>query len=356
VGALAHSQGAYAPARTAVEAALTIWRAQGDRQGAVASLNTLGIVAKAEGDHERAATLLREALAEARALGDRGRVATALNNLAALALDQSDYAGSRELLLESLALKRELGDRVGIVAALHNLGESAYHLGSFEEAARLLEEGVALSRTLGATHRSALSLHSLGMTRLRLGDEAGAIADLGQALGLFRDMGDEWGVTLSLEGLAQAAATQRGNPLAVHLFAAAGAWRAVHGSPVPPNDRADYERSLNAARELLGQVAFDRAWTVGSVLTLADAIVAALALQPAATPAAVKVEAAEQQLSPREREVAGLVAHGLTNRQIAAELGISKATVDRHVSNILVKRGFASRSALAAWVARAATS
>lgn len=60
----------------------------------------------------------------------------------------------------------------------------------------------------------------------------------------------------------------------------------------------------------------------------------------------------EGKLSARELEVAGLVAHGLTNRQIADDLGISKTTVDRHVSNILSKRGFASRAQLAAWLAR----
>lgn len=42
-------------------------------------------------------------------------------------------------------------------------------------------------------------------------------------------------------------------------------------------------------------------------------------------------------LSPREREVLDLVAHGHSNRQIAAELIISEQTVKTHVSNILTK-------------------
>jgi DNA-binding NarL/FixJ family response regulator len=54
-------------------------------------------------------------------------------------------------------------------------------------------------------------------------------------------------------------------------------------------------------------------------------------------------------LSPREREVAALVALGLTNRQVAAELAISPATVERHVANILVKLGGRSRAQVAAW-------
>ncbi len=44
-------------------------------------------------------------------------------------------------------------------------------------------------------------------------------------------------------------------------------------------------------------------------------------------------------LTPREREVAGLVAHGLTDKAIAARLGISPATVARHLDNIGAKVG-----------------
>jgi DNA-binding CsgD family transcriptional regulator len=241
---------------------------------------------------------------------------------------------------------------VGIVAALHNLGDAAYHLGDFEGAATLLSESVALSRALGATHRSAQSLHGLGMARLQLGDEAGAIADLGRGLGLFRDMGDEWGMALCLEGLAQASALQRGHLLAVQLFATAAVWREANRSPVPPNDQSTYERALAAARSHLGQAAFETAWVLGAQMTLPQAIDTALALQPIDAAASAPPDDSDQALSPREREVAELVARGLTNRQIGSELHISKTTVDRHVSNILVKRGFASRAQLAAWIAR----
>lgn len=54
-------------------------------------------------------------------------------------------------------------------------------------------------------------------------------------------------------------------------------------------------------------------------------------------------------LTPREREIACLVARGLSNRGIAAELVISPATVARHVTNTLTKLGFSSRAQIAAW-------
>ena len=54
-------------------------------------------------------------------------------------------------------------------------------------------------------------------------------------------------------------------------------------------------------------------------------------------------------LSPREAEVAALVAEGLTNRQIAERLVISERTAQNHVQHILTKLGFATRSQIAAW-------
>jgi DNA-binding CsgD family transcriptional regulator len=54
-------------------------------------------------------------------------------------------------------------------------------------------------------------------------------------------------------------------------------------------------------------------------------------------------------LSAREAEVLRLVAAGLTNRAIAAQLTISERTVDRHVSNIFLKLDVSSRAAATAF-------
>ena len=57
-------------------------------------------------------------------------------------------------------------------------------------------------------------------------------------------------------------------------------------------------------------------------------------------------------LSRRESEVAALVARGLTNRQIAADLVISERTADGHVASILSKLGVSNRAQVAVWAAR----
>src|SRR5438128_9405783 len=58
------------------------------------------------------------------------------------------------------------------------------------------------------------------------------------------------------------------------------------------------------------------------------------------------------RLSPREIEVAGMVAEGLTNREIAARLFISERTADGHLEHIREKLGVNTRAQVTAWVVR----
>jgi two-component system, NarL family, nitrate/nitrite response regulator NarL len=60
----------------------------------------------------------------------------------------------------------------------------------------------------------------------------------------------------------------------------------------------------------------------------------------------------EDDLTNREREVLGLLAEGMSNKQIARALEISVRTVTVHVSNLLRKTGAASRTEAALWALR----
>jgi len=55
-------------------------------------------------------------------------------------------------------------------------------------------------------------------------------------------------------------------------------------------------------------------------------------------------------LTRRERQIAALVATGLTNREIAGQLYLSVRTVEVHVNHILSKLGFRTRTQLAEWI------
>ncbi|MBI2324581.1 MAG: helix-turn-helix transcriptional regulator [Chloroflexi bacterium] len=57
-----------------------------------------------------------------------------------------------------------------------------------------------------------------------------------------------------------------------------------------------------------------------------------------------------RSLTGREREVAVLVAKGMTNREIAERLTLSVRTAESHVAGIRTKLGFRTRAQIAAWV------
>jgi DNA-binding CsgD family transcriptional regulator/DNA-binding beta-propeller fold protein YncE len=62
-----------------------------------------------------------------------------------------------------------------------------------------------------------------------------------------------------------------------------------------------------------------------------------------------RVEVGRAALSQREKEVAALVAEGLTNRAIAQRLFISERTVDGHLEHVREKLGFSNRAQIATW-------
>jgi DNA-binding NarL/FixJ family response regulator len=92
-----------------------------------------------------------------------------------------------------------------------------------------------------------------------------------------------------------------------------------------------------------------------AVATSARSIATELGMQPLARDCTTLLDriggGATGPLTPREREVAALVAQGLTNRQIATSAHISERTAESHVQHILTKLGFATRTQIASWVA-----
>jgi hypothetical protein len=86
-------------------------------------------------------------------------------------------------------------------------------------------------------------------------------------------------------------------------------------------------RALEHARLVLGEDSFAAESSVGQTLTLEDAVLEALK----ATTLEQTASTSDGRLTPRQHEVATLIARGLTNSQIAERLVISPHTVERHV-------------------------
>jgi DNA-binding CsgD family transcriptional regulator len=190
------------------------------------------------------------------------------------------------------------------------------------------------------------------MTELAQGDRERAASPFEEALRLLQGRGDKVGIAYSLLGLA-GVAVSRGLPArAARLWGAAEALREADGLPLSPLVRSlsDYEDDLADARAGLDERSFAAAWAEGRAMTLEQATEYALSTEELpTTPVPVPeqrppADEPTETLTPREREVALLVARGLTNRQIAEELVISEHTVATHVRKILKKLGLRSRA------------
>jgi non-specific serine/threonine protein kinase len=146
-----------------------------------------------------------------------------------------------------------------------------------------------------------------------------------------------------LDGLAWLACDRSQPTRAARLFGAADELRVRTGAAPHPPWRAEHERYVSAARAQLGDQAFSAAWADGRAQPLDEMI--SFALEDDA-PGLVSPS---EELSPREREVAILIARGHTNREIATMLVISEWTVDTHVRHILTKLHVRSRAQVAVW-------
>lgn len=122
------------------------------------------------------------------------------------------------------------------------------------------------------------------------------------------------------------------------------------------------QAGVELARALLQRDGSDDVAAAGTVLAGVEPLAATLGMAPWAT----AITDLRQQLassgadpgpdtgplSPREFEVAGLVAQGLTNRAIAEQLFLSPRTAQNHVQHILTKLGATRRAQIATWYAR----
>jgi predicted ATPase/DNA-binding SARP family transcriptional activator/DNA-binding CsgD family transcriptional regulator len=318
------------------------------------TLTEAGTFAWHQGDYEQAIVFHGEALALYRELGDEHGAAFALNCLGTQELEKGDYDRAAPLFEEALSLSRKLSDKRTSAFVLHNLGELARYRGEYERAMTLGMETFSLFREMADEWSSARTLVWLGMVTVYKGDDPEAASGfLKKGLTLLRDMGDKEWMAFCLEAFAGLAGAKTQGARATRLHGAAEALREEVGVPLPPADRPDYDHSVAAARSQLDEAAWETAWAEGKAMGLEKAIEYALSEEEAASPATTTPEqpsigAQLPNLTRREKEVAALVARGITNRQIAQQLVLSERTVDNHVANILKKLGIGSREQVAA--------
>jgi hypothetical protein len=338
LGAVLTEQGDFRGARALLETGLAAGRGAGDRAAAAEAVAALADLTATEGDFPGAGALYAEAAAAFRALGDSWRLARTLSRLARIhsqglqapdapdAPDpQDDYARAAALYEESLAAWRALGDTEHVRFAAGQLGNLARLRGRPAEARAWLRECLRHADASGTSNGRAAALHLLAHLTAAEGDHARAgalyeeslalrredgdaatagivLGDLGnlararreyaragalwrESLGIARArLGHGWLISWSLGNVATLLADEGAPAAAARLAGAAAAAHRFFPRPIDPDERADYETALAAARTALGTAAFAARWQEGQRLTPAEAVAAAeaaLAAPPA---------------------------------------------------------------------------
>jgi ATP/maltotriose-dependent transcriptional regulator MalT len=332
-------------ARKMTEEALALFRELDEKEYVARSLFSLALLDSSQGEYTRACILFEESLALQRELGNKMGIAWLLSQLAqALFVSQGDQERVRSLLKECLALSREVGFKEGIAASYSLMGQLALGQGEAATASSLAEESVLLYKEMGHRHGTAESLAVLGKVVAAQGDYSAAHTLYEESLVLSEALGEQWVIAACLVGLGEVVAAQRQLAWAAQLWGAADALRDAIDVPIPPVERADYERSVSAARVHLGERAFSASWAQGRSMTPEQAL-AAKGQKPTPAPTTTASPPTYPDgLTAREVEVLRLLSAGLTDVQIAEKLILSPRTVHAHISSIYNKLGITSRS------------
>jgi len=316
------------------------------------ALNEAGFIAIYHLDPQ-ALAMLEEALALFKELEDQSGQALSINYLAHTTGILANHERVTTLREEAEALLEEPVEDRRAAAHLHlTLGMMAIIEQDHEQVVIRIEEALALFREVKDVRSCAQCLTIMGIAAVGRGDARRAARVFEETLRLLRQLKDKIGTFYSLIGAA-GVAVLRGQPIrAARLFGAADALRKAIGHPVQPLKQLnyDYEGFLATTRGALDETAFEAAFSEGQAMSPEQAIEYGLSADEPAPPAASVPEESSLALSPREREVALLIARGLTNRRIAEELMISQRTVTTHVDHILNKLGATSRAQVAAWI------
>jgi predicted ATPase/DNA-binding CsgD family transcriptional regulator len=274
--------------------------------------------------------------------------------VAALQIVRARIALELEHLQEALQLATRAGtdartrnDHFWLARAMHAEALVALRRRQLPVAQWLVEQ--SLSFQLDSKDMVGLvdTLCAQGHAELSLGASSAALQAFSRAFDTASQGGLRLGQLHAAEGLACASASVEPDA-AQRLFATVDALRHDSGAMLWHRERR--QAALLLRRGTGSSAETDPPVHVG-MRAVDDARWAELTdmAYELATPIPNAPADAGDLLTPREREVAGLLARGLSNRQIAGRMAISIGTVRSHVEHILMKLGLHSRAQVALW-------
>ena len=307
---------------------------------------TLALLSWRQDDFDAAERYAVVAVETGRRHGDEVVLARVLGTLAFVLIGAERFATVEQTVGEMLGLATRHDNTLIEAEGLAFLGLMHAHGNDVEKARDYLQRSAELEQA-GGRGEIGVQFTVLGWMHLRLKDPIRARPLIATALEdrlrrhLIADLAS------SLDAAAELASVEGAAERAMRIKGAADALRDRLGSVPPSLARASRARWVPGAERFLGQAA-NKAWLEGRSLSVEEATGYALASSTAPPPRSARV--GEPALSDRELEIAGLVAAGMSNAEIAGRLHVSHRTVDAHLDHIRDKLGARSRVDVATWM------
>jgi predicted ATPase/class 3 adenylate cyclase/DNA-binding CsgD family transcriptional regulator len=368
--------------RAAGEEGRDLADAIGDRFNSRACRFYLGTSQTTRGDLAGAVAQFRAVAAEAEEAHDEIYRVTSLGGLSLALAYQGEAAAARAAAEAALQGGAELGGRFAVFthvavgfatlaagdgAAAHEAREAARQdiavlSGGTAAGQRIWNAKAALAdRDLAAARRwadeavatsgglwLAWALSARARVAIAAGEPEQAERDAQDALTCGAGIEAYLFVPDILECLAALVGQDDSHREAARLLGAAHAIRLRMGAVRFKIYDADYETSVAALRDTMGENDFDAAWTEGTALSTEEAI----AYARRGRGQRKRPTSGWAALTPTERDVVQLVSEGLANNHIAARLFVSPRTVQTHLTHVYTKLGLTSRVQLAQEAAR----
>ncbi len=351
-------RGSLTEGRTWLEELLSVPTALGTLAARERALDMLGNLSRRHGEYSVALDAFEELLTLQQAAGNKTHAATTLWLLANVQCLQGDYQAAWAYLEASQASGSAVTDPV-LTSTWRWVGSNiAFYQGRYDLARTLVTQAMDQPSEFSGSLFSGYCLLRLGVVAREQSDYAEAATLLGRGLLLAHEYRDMTLLAFLFEGFSGLASAVDQHERAIRLGGAAAALREAAGAPLPPAWQPVIERWLAVSRAALTDDAGIVAWKAGQAMGLEQAIAYALTASPDSSATVSLASHAEttpthvlDTLTPREGEVAGLIAQGLSNRQIAERLVITNRTVAAHIEHILHKLDFASRTQIGVWAA-----
>jgi predicted ATPase/DNA-binding CsgD family transcriptional regulator len=313
-----------------------------------------GVLAVQQGDFAAGGPLLTRATELVSAADDNDLAAHVTDARGMLAFYSGDLATAQAEFETALSADERagFGDPTALVT-YSRLASVCLLTFDLERAVKLCEECLRRCDELGEQWARGTALWTRGAARWLSGDNAAAVNDVLACLRIKEPLGDLHTIAMSFDLLSVClVATGDFDRSAVLHGASEKLWTLLDAPVLMGPAYAEIRKSAaDTARNALGAERFDSLTGHGRAMPLSAALAVARGEAPSAPRSkATQPGAVAKALTRREREIAGLVADGLGNREIAERLYLSKRTVDSHVEHIFTKLGFSSRAQLTAWV------